>query len=120
MSTIATTPTTDGLELSRAPQWVLHHVMVEHVRRAYEEATAPPWWAVSVAGKLESTGAAGPTPGTGAALGSRLTTFEAWRIRTALVEYVEESELPEPEASLAAEIVDAIDHTFEAAPQVIR
>lgn len=120
MSTSASASTTDGLDLSRAEQWVLHHVMVEHVDRAYDEAETPPWWAVSVAGKLETEGDAGPTPGTGVALGDKLTTFEAWRIRHALLEYADRADVPEPEAELARGLVDLFDAEFERAPRVIR
>lgn len=116
MSTTAHAAPTDGLDLSRAEQWVLHHVMVEHVDRAYEDDESPPWWAVSVAGKLETVGAAGPTPGTGVTLEDRLTTFEAWRVRQVLVEYAERTDVPDADAELAREIVASLDAEFEPAP----
>lgn len=120
MSTSASASTTDALNLERAEQWVLHHVMVEHVDQAYDESTSPPWWAVSVVGKLETGGAAGPTPGTGVTLDDRLTTFEAWRIRHALEEYVDDADVPEADADLARGIVEALDAKFERAPPAIR
>lgn len=120
MSITASGCTSGGLELSRAEQWLLHHVMVEHVDRAYETDRTPPWWAVSIAGKLETAGNAGPSPGTGAELGDRVTTFEAWRIREALVEYADQQTVPEDEADLAWRIVERLDTEFEAAPRAIR
>lgn len=120
MSTTATPTTPDGLDLSRAEQWVLHHVMVEHVDRAYETDDEPPWWAVSIAGKLETGGTAGPAPGTGVQLGDRVTTFEAWRVRRALVSYADRADVPESDADLAWCIVERLDAEFEDAPRAIR
>ncbi|WP_248518256.1 DUF7853 family protein [Salinarchaeum laminariae] len=120
MSTTTTQSAPDGLNLSRAEQWVLHHVMVEHVDRAYETNDSPPWWAVSIAGKLETGGDAGPSPGTGVQFGDRVTTFEAWRIRQALVTYADRTDVPEGDADLAWRIVERLDGSFEAAPRAIR
>jgi hypothetical protein len=120
MSTTATPRTPDGLDLSRAEQWVLHHVMVEHVDRAYDANDAPPWWAVSIAGKLETGGDAGPSPESGVQFGDRVTTFEAWRIRRALLEYADRADVPEGDADLAWSIVERLDADFEAAPRAIR
>jgi|AntRauTorcE11898_2_1112593.scaffolds.fasta_scaffold33979_1 hypothetical protein len=120
MSTTATSTAPNGLDLTRAEQWVLHHVMVEHVDRAYETHDAPPWWAVSIAGKLETGGTAGPSPGTGVQLGDRVTTFEAWRIRQALVEYADRVDVPSEDTELAWRIVERLEAEFEDAPRAIR
>jgi len=120
MSTTANSAAVDGLNLSRSEQWVLHHVMVGHVDRAYDEAQSPPWWAVSVAAKLESVGDAGPSPGAGVELGDCFTTFEAWRIRRALVDYADRTDVPEGDARHAWRIVERLEREFEAAPRVIR
>lgn len=94
--------------------------MIDRVERAQADADPPPWWAVSVAGKLETAGDAGPTPGTGVTLEDTLTTFEAWRIRNALEEYAGRTDVPEVDAELVEEIVDVLDGEFEAAPPAIR
>lgn len=94
--------------------------MVEAVDRAYDAGDVPPWWAVSIAGKLESGGDAGPSPGTGAELGDRVTTFEAWRMREALVTYADRCDVPERDAELVWRIVEGLDAEFEAAPRTIR
>lgn len=94
--------------------------MVGHVDRAYDEQQSPPWWAVSVAAKVESLGDAGPSPGTGVGLDDCFTTFEAWRIRRALVDYAERTDVPDADARLAWGIVERLEQEFEAAPRVVR
>ncbi|PSQ19538.1 hypothetical protein BRD00_01345 [Halobacteriales archaeon QS_8_69_26] len=89
------------IELTRAEQWVLHHVLVARCERARADRRTPPWWTVDAIEKLEN-GAPSFTP------------FEARRLRTDLNEYAEVPETPTEDAEAARTVAEKLERTFEA------
>ncbi|WP_440988964.1 DUF7853 family protein [Haloarchaeobius baliensis] len=102
MSSARTPPEPTDLRLSRGELWLVHHVMVERLT-GHDEDDPQPWWALNIARKLE-TGE--PT----------LTTFEAWRLRRDLLDYVDREDTPASDVSRAQTIVDQLEAEFGRVP----
>ena len=111
---------TDDLGLSRAEQWVLHHVMVRAIEAAHDAHEQPPWWAIGVAQKLELAVGDHPSATDWVIDSEALSCFEAWRIRRALLTYAGGEEVPESDAAVAMAIVTRLDERFEPPPSTIR
>lgn len=103
---MSTTTITGGadvkhVDLDPAQQWVLHHLMADRVDQAWERHDSPPWWAVDVVEKLERGDLS-------------FSTFEAWRLRRDLLEYIEEA--PDRDTEDAESILSALETAFETPP----
>jgi len=98
-------PDAQPVEFSRAEEWVIHSVMLDHLTGESTDDDQP-WWALGIASKLES----------GVHL---LSTFEAWRLRRDLREYATDAETPPEDAELAESVVETIDARFDAPPRAI-
>ena len=118
MSTTARRRDVTRLDLTRAEQWVVHHVMLNEIERRRENDEAPPWWAIDVIEKLEDR----PVPdGTGAPSGERsFTCYEAWRLRRALAAYADRSETPDRDVTLAVDVIHQLEETFVEPPAALR
>lgn len=101
------TSPTNRLELSRAEAWVVHHVVLTHLleEEALEDDDQP-WWALETIQKLESGV-------------KRFTAFEAWRLRCALLDYVQDDETPEADVALGVAVVESIEDAFDEPPTAI-
>jgi len=91
------------IDLTRAQQWVLHHVMVSRCRRARADRRTPPWWTVDVVEKVEDGVLA-------------LSPFEARRVRVDLREFADDAATPAEDARAALAVVEEIEHTFGDVP----
>lgn len=116
MSTTTNDARGADLGLSRSESWVLHHILTDRIDAAIEDGERPPWWALEVAAKLESTGTISASAHQRT---DRLTCFEAWRVRRALAEYAADESTPNRDAAAAWAIVDRLDASFESPPKVI-
>ncbi|WP_267640618.1 DUF7853 family protein [Haloarchaeobius amylolyticus] len=90
--------------LGRAEAWVVHHVMVEQLTREDHDGEEP-WWALDIVRKLEN--------GT-----TTFTTYEAWRLREALLAHAERAETPDTDVAMAMAIVHRIEETFGSPPML--
>jgi len=98
-------PDVQRVELSQAQQWVLHHLMLERLDEARERYQDTPWWAVTVANKLERGNFS-------------FSTFEVWRLRQDLRRYIDEA--PQRDAEEAESILAALETAFESPPASVQ
>ncbi|GAA0673238.1 hypothetical protein ACFQDG_10145 [Natronoarchaeum mannanilyticum] len=101
--------------MSRAEQWVVHHVMLQQVEAHREDGESPPWWAINAIEKLEDRPVEESTAGTD----RPFTCYEAWRLRRALSEYAEQPETPEDDVAAAVGLVRRLDETFVEPPTAL-
>lgn len=95
------------VRLSRSEVWVVHHVATDRLIKAEEQREPKPWWAISATKTLEDDG-------------RTFRTFEAWRLRRALVDYANDDETPTTDASIASAVARRLGTTFEPAPVALR
>lgn len=94
-----TTPTDSrpvSIELSRAEQWVVHHVLLDSVGLARTGAEDPPECVLDILEKLESGDHA-------------FTPFELDHIRYACDVYIHAPATPERDRGIATAVVDRVD-----------
>jgi len=101
--------------MSRAEQWVVHHVMLQQVEAHREDGESPPWWAINAIEKLEDRPVDDGTAGTD----RPFTCYEAWRLRRALSKYAEQPETPEDDVAAAVGLVRRLDETFVEPPTAL-
>jgi len=100
-------PNQTRLDLSRAEEWVVHHVALSALTDDSESPHVPqPWWALETAKKLEA--------------GVRsFTQFEGWRLRAELLAYAAHPSTPDDDAAHARTVGDRLERGFAPAPPAI-
>ncbi|WP_256298816.1 DUF7853 family protein [Haloarchaeobius salinus] len=95
------------LDLSRAEEWVVHHVALSALTDESDSPHAPqPWWALETAKKLEA--------------GVRsFTQFEGWRLRAELLAYAANPATPVEDAARARTVGDRLERMFAPPPPAI-
>ncbi|WP_435346224.1 hypothetical protein [Haloarchaeobius sp. HRN-SO-5] len=102
MSSVRHTQTPTELDLSMDEAWLVHHVMVEQLTGGTSDEPQP-WWALDIARKLERDDAA-------------LTPFEAWRLRSDLLDYAERETTATSDVALAHSVVSRLETRFGRPP----
>lgn len=87
------------IDLTRAQQWVLHHVMVSRCEQARADRRTPRWWTVDVIEKLEDDVFV-------------FSPFEARRLWSDLAEYAGDPGTDPREAATARAVVEELEDTF--------
>ncbi|MCL9812470.1 hypothetical protein [Natranaeroarchaeum aerophilus] len=103
------------IDMSRAEQWVVHHVVIAEIEASYEARESPPWWVLSVLEKLEDR----PVRERDADGGPTFSCYEAWRVRRALCEYAESPETPTADVTAAVGVARRLDAAFVEPPAAI-
>jgi hypothetical protein len=98
-------PPTNRLALSRAEAWVVHHVALDRLL-GEDAGENQPWWALEAAQTLETDE-------------PRFTTFEAWRLRSALREYADAPGTPAVDVALSEAMIDRIEREFDGPPAAL-
>jgi hypothetical protein len=95
------------LDLSRAEEWVVHHVALSALTDENDSPGTPqPWWALETARKLEA--------------GVRsFTQFEGWRLRVELLAYAATPATPVEDAARARTVGDRLERMFAPPPPAI-
>jgi len=117
MSTTAKRRDASRLEMSRAEQWVVHHVMLQQVETYQEDGESPPWWATEVVEKLEDRSVVDEEAT--ATTDQPFTCYEAWRLRRALTDYAEQPTTPESDVTTAVTLAQRLDETFVEPPTAL-
>lgn len=103
------------IDMSRAEQWVVHHVVLDAIEASYEARESPPWWALSVLEKLEDR----PVRECDDDGGPTFSCYEAWRVRNALTAYAEAPETPTADVTAAVDVARRLDTAFVEPPAAI-
>ncbi|MFT4891140.1 MAG: hypothetical protein ACI9YT_002062 [Halobacteriales archaeon] len=95
------------VRLSRPEVWVVDNVTTDRLIEAEEHSEPSPRWTTSVTRTIEDDR-------------RTFTTFEAWRLRQALVDDANDDETPPSDASIAGTVADRRQSTFGSPPSTLR